>query len=30
YAPDAAHLAHYAKQARSTDGFQSYLAEHGA
>ena len=30
YAPDAAHLAHYAKQARSTDDFQGYLAEHGA
>ena len=30
YAPDSAHLALYAKEARSTDGFQGYLAEHGA
>ena len=30
YAPDSAHLAHYAKQARSADGFQGYLVEHGA
>jgi len=30
YGPDEAHLAHYAKQARSSDGFQGYLAEHGA
>ena len=30
YAPDGAHLAHYAKQARSSYGFQEYLVEHGA
>ena len=30
YAPDDAHLAYYAKQAKSDDGFQDYLVEHGA
>ena len=30
YEPDAMHLANYAKQARSSEGFEEYLAEHGA
>ena len=30
YAPDDDHLADYAKMARSPEGFQDYLAEHGA
>ncbi len=30
YSPDAAHLAGYAEKARSRQGFEDYLAEHGA
>lgn len=30
YSPDGANLAHYAEQAKSPEGFQEYLAEHGA
>ena len=30
YEPDTAHLASYAEKARSPEGFEDYLAEHGA
>jgi len=30
YEPDLEHLAHYAEMAKSANGFQNYLAEHGA